>query len=310
VQFGGRESEDRQVYNEVDSGPSIPDQFGVPTTPFVNPTEHTDGSAFTYLVTPQFRISHDLMAYARFSSGYRLGGPNFNATVGDIPEKYAPDKTNNYDLGVKGQFFENRLSLDASLYYINWKNIQISLYNPVTYFDYNANAGDARSDGLEFSLQARPTAGLSVTTSVSLNDAELTQPFPASISSAIANAGAALPYTSHYTGSVIVNQDIPIVNDWLAFVGGTFSYIGERRGEFVAYYLPAGTPRVRYPGFADTDFRVGLKRDTWTINLFANNLFNKRGAIGGGSQNTISGYPYYVTYIQPLTVGLSVSKDF
>ena len=45
----------------------------------------------------------ELMAYARFASGYRAGGPNSNFDIFlGIPKAFEPDETKNYELGFKG----------------------------------------------------------------------------------------------------------------------------------------------------------------------------------------------------------------
>jgi iron complex outermembrane recepter protein len=301
VQFGGRESENHQVYNETDSGPLIPLYFGEPS-PFVNPTERTAGNAFTYLLTPRFKFSTDLMIYARFTSGYRPGGNNYNAFVDNVPANYAPDKTNNYELGVKGKLLDGALTFDAAAYYIAWKRVQIALVGPTGVYD--ANAGDAKSQGLEFSVKARPTQGLTLSAEVALNDAELTQNLPAA-STAIGSAGDRLPYSSPFSGSVSVDQDIALVSQWTGFLGTSFSYVGARESEFAT---DPSVPRIRYPAYTDIDLRAGTRHETWTVNLFVNNLANQHGVLGGGPNYAESAYD--AVYVQPRTLGLSLTKTF
>src|SRR5690606_8685592 len=130
----------------------------------------TDGSAFTYLVTPRFKVSEDLMVYARLASGYRAGGPNINPG-GGVPVQYEPDETQNYEVGVKAERLDRKLSLDASLYHIDWKDIQLSLLNGG--FTFTTNGSRARSQGLELAVKARPLAGLTVAGWTVWNNAEL-----------------------------------------------------------------------------------------------------------------------------------------
>src|SRR5690606_16749784 len=54
---------------------------GSPTPVVTTPQFQATDTAFTYLITPRFRINPDLMVYARFASGYRPGGPNESASV-------------------------------------------------------------------------------------------------------------------------------------------------------------------------------------------------------------------------------------
>ena len=59
--------------------------------------------------------------------------------------------------------------------------------------------------------------------------------------------------------------------------------------------------------------RPGFRDSAWTITLFGINVGNRRGIVGAGPINNISqtqADPFYVTYIRPRTVGVSVAKDF
>lgn len=306
VQVGGRESMNRQVYNETDSGPLTQVYFNAPS-PFANATERTNENAFTYLVTPRYRLSPDFMLYARFSSGYRVGGNNVNAVVGDVPQHFSPDKTNNYELGLKGELLERKLTFDVSAYIINWKDIQLNLFAPATGFSYNVNGGFARSQGFELSVQAKPFTGFSITAATSLSDAHLTQDFSAS-ASAIGLSGDPLPYSSRFSGNIAVDQDFHLAGDWTGFVGTTATYIGAREGEFLSIFA-APQPRNRFPAYANFDARLGARRDLWNINLFANNVANRRGIVGGGT-NIYGGTGFDAIYIQPRTIGVSITRTF
>ena len=310
VQLGGRESKDRQVYNETDSGIAVPDFYFSPS-PFVNQTERTNGNAFTYLVTPRFRISPDLMIYTRFTSGYRVGGDNVNAVVGHVPSSFLPDTTNNYEFGVKGDLFDRALTFDASAYYIDWKRIQIQLLNPATFSLYTANGGSAKSQGLELSVQARPTRGLTIAAVASVNDAELTQNLPPS-STAYGLAGYRLPYSSRFSGSFSVDQNIARMGQWTGFIGGSLAYVGAREGSFSTTSTQV---RLLYPAYSTINLHIGARSDLWTVNLLVNNAANKRGIVGGGQVSGIDGpgepgASATAFYIQPRTVGLTVSRDF
>lgn len=301
LQIGGRESKNRQTSNETDSGPLVPAYDGFPS-PFVYPTERTSGSAFTYLFTPEFKISQNFMVYARLTSGYRLGGPNLGAIVYHLPLQYAPDKTTNWELGTKGNFFDGALTLDASAYYIDWKQIQIILTLPNG--RYNANGGNAKSQGVEFTMQARPARGLTISADTSLNDARLTQNLPPE-SSAFGYSGERLPYAEPYSGSLSVDQEWPLVRDWVGFVGGRVSYVGAREGEF---RLSLSVPRIHFPAYTEEDLRFGVRDGSWVVNLFVNNVSNVHGMVGGGGNYAQSAYNIF--YIQPRTLGLSLVKSF
>src|SRR6185312_9647776 len=104
-------SQIRQTNQETNSGPFVT-ALELQTSPQVGPEFTSRENAFTYLVTPQYKFSPDLMAYARVASGYRAGGPN---PAFGVPPQYAPDKTYNYELGVKADQWDHKISFDASV---------------------------------------------------------------------------------------------------------------------------------------------------------------------------------------------------
>src|SRR6185437_534631 len=92
IQAGARESHIAQRYQESNVGPYATLFLGH-ASPDVGPTVHASANAFTYLVTPRLTLSKTFMAYLRFASGYRPGGPN---AVPGAPAQYQPDKTVDY----------------------------------------------------------------------------------------------------------------------------------------------------------------------------------------------------------------------
>jgi len=312
LQVGGRQSWNKQIYNAVDSGPA--NALFYPQVPFVQPTGYMTGSPFTYLVTPRFMISRDLMIYARIATGYRIGGPNIvtgpGASTANIPSEYQPDKTKNYEIGVKADLFEHLLSLDAAAYYIDWKDFQLGVFVPAG-FGYTTNAGDAKSEGLELSVTAHPIKGLTLTAQASSSNAVLTQDLPPETVAAGAYglAGARLPYSIKFSGGLSANQDVFLTHDWVGFFGGAFNYVGSRPYEFAP--APPPTSRIWFPSYTELDLRTGVRSPSWLINLYANNVANRRGIVGiAQSTNLGNTGGYLTTVIQPRTVGLSVAKIF
>lgn len=67
-------------------------------------------------------------------------------------------------------------------------------------------------------------------------------------------------------------------------------------------------PRIHFPAYADTDLRGGVRYESWSVNLFVNNIANAHGMVGGGENYGESFYD--IIYIQPRTFGLSLVKSF
>jgi outer membrane receptor protein involved in Fe transport len=273
---------------------------GIPS-PSIVPTVDSKENAFTYLLTPRFKFSPDLMLYARMASGYRPGGPNVIGTALGLPTEYKSDKTQNYEIGLKGDLLDNAINFDASVYYIDWKNIQLNLIDQGSGIAYFDNATRAKSEGVELSVESRLQSGLMMAAWVAYNNATLTEAFPTS-SQTYGADGDRLPYSSQFSGNLSLDQDFQLGGNLIAIVGGSLSYVGERFSYFTA------TPiRQRLPAYAQTDLHGGVRYEDWAVNLSVNNVTDRRGVLTGGlgSINELS-----FNYIQPRTIGLSLSKTF
>ena len=300
IQVGGREGFNRQSYMETAYGVFDPIILGVPS-PVLQPEVDTKASSFTYLVTPRFKLSPDMMVYARLASGYRAGGPNSTSTIFHLPPSFKPDTTQNYELGFKADFVDHKISIDSSLYYIDWKDIQLQINAACGCAIYFANGSRAKSEGVEVSLEARPLTGWTIAAWIALNNAVLTEGFPVT-SSVYGASGDRLPYASRLSGNVSIDRDFDISSRLKGFVGAAESYVSDREGVFTS-----SAQRQQFGGYAKADLHAGAKLDSWTFTLFVNNAADKRGALSGGIG---SYYPNGITYIQPRTAGLSVSRTF
>jgi iron complex outermembrane recepter protein len=297
VQVGGRQSEIDQTFRQVNIN-----ALGVTSLLPLNGPAQTAASAFTYLVTPRFKLSPNLMLYARLASGYRAGGTNIVSSP-EVPPEYDPDKTRNYEIGLKGNFLDNALSVDASLYYIDWEDIQLTLVSAGG-FTHTTNGSRAKSQGVEFAVEARPLRGLDIAAWIVWNEAELTKALPVpNPLSAFGLVGDRLPNSSRYSGNVSLEQQFPLLSDWNAFVGGAVSYVGDRIGPFRPTVAPL---RETLPDYTQVDLRAGVRNDSWTANLFVTNVGDKRGRLSGG-RGANPNFAYQ--YVQPRTVGVSFTKN-
>jgi iron complex outermembrane recepter protein len=299
IQAGGRWSSVQQSLQNTLAAPLL----GVPM-PQVGEKTHSSAHPVTYLFTPRLKLSPDLMLYARLASGYTPGGSNGPlCQVFGFSCEYFPDKTYNYELGAKGTALNHVLSYDVSLYRINWQNIQLHAVVPPG-IGYLTNASEAKSQGLELSLEARPLTGMSAAAWAAWNTAELTEPFSPGIA-AQGVPGDRLPYSSRFSGNFSLTQEFLLPRSMTGFVGASVSYVGNRVGAFSGAGSMPG-PREYLPAYARTDAHVGVRYDTWTVNAYVNNAFDKRGILERG----VDLLPVATLYIQPRTVGVNVTKTF
>lgn len=239
------------------------------------------------------------MVYSRLASGYRAGGPNATCIPFNVPCHFRPDKTLNYEVGVKGDFAERRVSVDASVYYIDWSDIQLTVCDPVVVACFNANASGAESKGIELSIESRPLPGLTLGAWVVRSQATLSEGLPPS-GGAFGSTGDRLPYSSRISGSLSLEQGFPLGEKLEGSLGGVLSYVGDRRGPF-----STDPARLELPAYAQANVHAGVRYADRSVNVFVNNLADRRGAIGGRFP-----LPLAYSYIQPRTIGASLAKSF
>ena len=265
-------------------------------------TRSSKDHALTYAFSPRFRLTPDAMFYGRFASGFRPGGPNINRGFPNVPESFDPDYTYNYELGFKGKLFQEAIVLDTSIYYIDWKDLRLSnLFTPPPLrAAFTGNAGGAKSYGWELTLEIHPAKGTTVSATGALSNAELTKDWPAFVGYT-AKKGDELPFSARFTGSLSVEQEFELGKAAIGYVGGTLSYVGKRFGGF------SGT-RERLPSYTNTDVHAGVRLNKWDINIYANNVFDKRNILWQGI--TESEVFNVVAYTQPRTLGMTISFKF
>ena len=299
VQVGGRESHNSQKYSQDITGPLLggfPDSY----------TTRSQDNSFTFLVTPQYRFSETLMAYARVASGYQTGGPNTPFVPGaPIPLTFAPSTTTNYELGIKSRAFDRRLSVDADVFYIDWSKIQLIGETPQQ-AAYVFNGGAAKSQGIEVAAEFRPVDSFTIRTSGAYTDAQLTSNAGSGFPGV---SGNPLPYSSKFSGSVAAEERFNISSSVSGFVGATVAYIGKR---YEAFPAAPGAPQPSIPDYTFGNLQAGVLVDGYTVTAFAKNVTNERGILRSvqitGSTPT-SGL-WQTNFITPRMIGLSVSKSF
>ncbi len=290
VQIGGRKAKIDQTYTDEFIDPV----FGT----FVTPETTNDDSVTTYLFSPRYQFDN-AMVYARFASGYRAGGFNigFDPSVNLL---YAPDETENFEIGVKGTVLDERLSYDLSLYQIDWSDVQLTLQPDGGGFGYYQNAGTAESKGFEAAIQFAATQRLRLEGWITVSSVELTEDFPAGPVQGV--SGDRLPYSTETSAYVAADYAFN-VGGYEAKAGVNVSYVGDRIGDFVL-----GTEaREEFDSYTQVNLTGSVYLDQWELGLYVNNATDEYAFIGGGTGSII---PSALQIIQPRTIGLSISREF
>lgn len=242
-----------------------------------------------------YKITPDLMLYATYSEGYRIGGPNSvppcpedlddvqNACALPNEQFYGPDKTQNKEIGIRATLFGGKLQTTISGYHIKWEGIQLASQTQYGIAGIIANGGSAVSKGLEATFNARPIDGLTITGSYSYNDSRLTEDViglltirnqnlrarPKNIRVNVLD-GDRLPGTARHTGSLGVTYDANVGTDAVVSTSFAATYQGE-----VLSRIGARAGGEVIPDYILARASIGYRRGNYEVRLYADNLFNK-----------------------------------
>ncbi len=289
--LGGRESHNQQEF--------IADNARVTTGGvFTHRQATSSDNAFTFLVSPRWKITSDLMTYARIAKGYRAGGPNLLPAdaPADVPKEYKPDSIISYEVGLKQEWADfGHLVLDVSAFHIDWTDIQ--LYTVVDGLGAAINGSKARINGAQLAASARPLDGLQFMFDLGYNDAKLAADTPA-----IGGVnGDRLPSVPKLSGALSAEYRHTLFGQTIGSVGATYRYIGSNESDFFL----AGD-QFLIPAVSLVDLRAGVDFGHTSVNIVAKNVANKVG------YSSVSFGPagLYGYRIPPTTVGLYFQQQF
>jgi iron complex outermembrane recepter protein len=283
-----------------------------------------------------YKIFTDTTAYLTVSQGYRHGGANAlcatpkgtflcysDAAVAPLIP-YKSDTAVNYEIGVKGFAFDRRLQYSTALFLIDWKNIQLETFSPITATTLILNGNTARSQGFEAEITAQLTDKMTMTIGYAYDDAKLTQNFIEG--SFIGLSGNPLPAVSKNTASIAADFLQPLTG---SFKGLRFHLDASYKSSFTnglndcsvastgalqcpAPVTPSGT-RVNYAvldGYTLLNGSVSLLlSDRWEFRAYANNLTNTLG-ISAQSETFPTPINWSQNIERPRTIGIEARYQF
>jgi iron complex outermembrane receptor protein len=289
------------------------------------PAAYVDDNKY-HATTPRFSLEYALNEttnlYTTIAKGFRLGGPtgpvpafqpngpppatagpcdpdyeNYHLTA--APKEFDSDWLWSYEVGSKGRYVDNRLSIDAAVYAINWSHIQQTINLPTCGFYFTANIGDAKVYGSELEIRALVASGLTLSLNAGSSHAYLSS--VSALGSGIAYPGEAVLGVPIYTVTPSVDYDTPISDRTKLFVRVDFPYTGRSRG----YFDSSGLPHVFQPGYGIGNLNMGIMRDKLTVGLYAKNIANWKNVIQYPSVNSVQqGYT-----VRPLTFGITATLE-
>lgn len=278
-----------------------------------------------------FHPSDAHLLYALADKGFRPGGAN---TAGPLPaacgadlaalglstapSAFKPDSLWNYELGSKNSLAEGRATLNAAVFYMDWRDIQQGVTLPCG-FGFTANLGAAVSKGAELELHVRPAAGLELGGSVTYDDAYVSRAAP----NTGISEGDPIQQAPKWSGNAALDYSLPMAGGRSLFTHWDYQYRGslvQGGPQSISSSVDplSGTPlgalaTVPNPAYQSGSYRlvdasVGLRAGRWTIRALVQNLTNAQPLLNLSPAGP--GLPFYTPTFRPRTVRLRFDFQF
>jgi outer membrane receptor protein involved in Fe transport len=140
---------------------------------------HDNSNNISPEVTLSWHPLDDFMVYAAYKTGFQSAGISNPGTVPNLtsltPDQqsdalvFDESKVRGFEAGVKGYFFDSRLSADVIAYRYQYKDLQVGIFNPVTTTFTIQNAAAATNSGFEIQGTYQATDALQLRASMQYN---------------------------------------------------------------------------------------------------------------------------------------------
>lgn len=244
-----------------------------------------DFDDFSPRVGVDYQFTNDVMGYFTWSRGFRSGGwngrPQTQAGIGP----YEPEQLDNYELGVRSDWFDNRLRVNATVFHMKYDDKQEAIIRPspvsLATETIVQNAASATVNGLELELQAMLGPNLQLRSAVGYLDAEFDE------------------YLDDSGNDIKDQRHISYSPEWTISAGGDYYVqLDNLGGElvFTANYKwtdeyatdpivdPLGLEREIIDEYGEFDFSVSYDNYTnagnrYRVSAFVQDAFNDEGRI-------------------------------
>jgi iron complex outermembrane recepter protein len=278
------------------------------------------GSAKSYFkLNASYEINSDLLAYYTMSQGFRRGGANgFRGQSADISpalRTYQPDTTDNFELGLKGFMMDRRLYLQVSLYQIDWANTQTYFSQDINGFPIwgTTNGPAATSKGIEWNGRFNFAPGWALSFGSTFNSAKWADTktvclYVDNTECRTWEEGGVLGGTAKWKHGLGIKWDGTLANGLGLNASLRARYIGKKpsdRGD-----VP-GENVFEYNAYTTLAASVGLSGQKWDVNLWADNLTDKRTLVSFQGTSAVGNRTgLRAIYLVPRTVGVNASYKF
>ncbi|MFA7439856.1 MAG: TonB-dependent receptor [Sphingomonadaceae bacterium] len=258
-----------------------------------------------YKVGLDYQIDPSVLLYGYYARGFKSGGFTGRIARAEDIGPFDPEKLDTFEIGAKADLLDNRLRVNASLFYNIYKNMQV--VQNLT-FDTGANsasirnAGRAKTKGGELELTALPFDGFTLNGAVAYLDATYSRYDTVAIDPdtgeivPVSFAGNRLMNSPKWNATAGFNWKLPVGPGRLTTTG-QYSYTSSKYTNFTT--LP--TEKVDNINLVNGSISWSPDDETWSLGVYGHNIFNEKYY---GQKVTLTGITTLASFGNPREVGI------
>ncbi len=326
---GYRKTESESLKTHAAAVVNYPSGF---ITPGALSTVSTESSGTGWILSLDWKVTDDLLAYVTRRKGYKPGGVNTLTGASTIPgfvPIYGPETVQDVEIGVKWDFrvAGMRGRINADVYRNDFTDIQrgFSAVNAAgSSAVFTSNVAAARLQGFEFEGFIQPIDRLRISATYAYTDAKYTQ-WQGSDPLNLAPPGTILdlsdmPFanTPKNKASLTVQYELPVdpgIGDMTlsaTWFGQSRVFFNDQALRFVEAFGPSVLDAVSEAGYSAANARLdwrGVYGSDWDAAFYVRNLTDETYAYGGGVQLHSVGVANKL-YSEPRTYGVELTYRF
>jgi iron complex outermembrane recepter protein len=283
---------------------------------FLDDAVDTDESGSVYKLNLSYDLDDDHMVYATYSEGFRNGGNNPVKPASILPRAFESDTLENYEIGAKTEWLDNRLRLNVAAYVMEWNDFAVQVEDPQEFFQLGyVNLPTAEIPGVELELTFAASDAWQIDASFGWNDAEISEATELRLEDDDGNVfvrpvekGARLPLTPDWTAAIGVEwRPRGQLLNAQPFVRVDLAHVGEVVTNLEGFESVIGQAGVTTQDAYETgDVRFGLDGERWSGSLFLENAWDERAVTFRSNRWAEP----RLSLIRPRTLGLQFRYDF
>jgi iron complex outermembrane receptor protein len=305
------------------------------------------GTAKANGVAPRFiasyKVSDSTTINAQASKGFRLGGVNDPLNVNlctaqDLVtfsgrDSWKDETAWNYEVGSKSRILGGRGSLNASAFYVDVTNLQVTVTAGSCSSRLIFNVPKARSVGGELEFALAPTDNFNFSLSAGYTDSQVRSTIAGSPGLALSTGiveGNRLPSAPKFQMAASATYQQPVGQDSQGYVSANYQHVGSRYTQLADQEPGTGILNLNsfgantiggpltqstftfnplLPAYDIVNARLGVRHGIWDIAFYVNNITDERAFLALDRERGFRARVGFLTN-QPRTFGVNSRVDF